>query len=92
MAKEMEVQKIENMDLILLDKEKVQRHAHIFILQDIVSLPARKNISRNHQNLRRRKSKKRPFLAKIQVMVKKTALHLILPQHLFLMNFIHLKP
>ena len=92
MAKEMEVREIEDVDLIPLDKEKVQRPAHTVMLQDIVSLLAGRNILRNHQNLRKGNSKKRSIPAEIRVIAKKTALHLTLPQHLLLMNFIHLRP
>lgn len=91
MAKEIEVQEIKDIDLIPLNKEKVQKLAYTVILQDIVNLPAGKNISRDYQNLRKKNSRKRPILAKIRAMTKKTALHLTLLQHLFPMNFIYLR-
>ena len=65
MAKEIEVREIEDVDLIPLDKKKVQKPAHTVMLQVIVSLPAGKNIMRNHQNLRKGNSKKRHIAAKI---------------------------
>ena len=91
-AKEIEIREIKNVDFILLDKEEVQRSAHIVIFQDIVSLFAGRNIPRNHQNLKKRNSKKSLILAKIRITAKKMALYLILPQPLFPMNFIHLRP
>ena len=92
MAEEMEVREIEDVDLIPLDKEEVQRPAHTVMLQDIVNLLARRNILRNYQNLRKENNRKRPIPAEIRVTAKRTALHLTLPQHLFPMNFIHLRP
>ena len=79
MAKEIKVQKIEDVDFIPLNKEKIQKSIYIVILQDIISLSARRNIPKNYQNLRKKNSRKRSISAKIWVIAKKMALYLILP-------------
>lgn len=60
-VKEKKIRETKNILLILIDKGEIQRLAYIVILQDIVSSPTRKNISRDLQMLRAKlNSRRRP--------------------------------
>lgn len=61
MIEVMEVRKTENVMFIPMDRGEVQRPAYIVILQDIVSLPAEKNLLKDLQMIKRRfNSRRRP--------------------------------
>lgn len=79
-VEEIEIQKMKDVALILVDKEEIQRPAHIVILQDIVSLPTGKNILRSCLILGKKLTSRRKLriLAVLSVMVKRMVFLLIL--------------
>ena len=75
-----EIDLLEAVDAVLMqmDRGKAQNFALTAIYKGIASPAARKNIPRGRQILRKKwNNRKRPILAVILVMEKKTVLHLI---------------
>lgn len=78
-VEEIKKQEIKDMTLILVNKKKIQRFAHIVTLQDIIRSTTRRNILKSYQTLRQKlNNRKRLILTILLVIAKGTILFSIL--------------
>ena len=81
MIEEIEIQEIEDVTLIPVNKETIQKLVHIVIIQDIVRPTAGKNILRNCQTLRKILNSKKRAMSSVLQVTAKTIVFLLILRH-----------